>query len=66
MRLDVLDGKDRFLNLVINTCKASPLQVTERDAAIPRNIRVAKVPLRALRDVPHNGLAPNPPMGWNN
>ena len=65
MRLDVLDGDGRFLNLVINAYKASRLQVAERDAAIPRTIHVTKVPLPALRDVPPNGLAQTPPMCWN-
>jgi alpha-galactosidase len=66
MRLTVLDGAGRNLHLVLNAFRAAPRQLAERSAAVPSNIHVKKLPLPALRDLPDNGLARTPPMGWNN
>lgn len=44
--------------------RSSSDDLTRRRAALPHNLIFRKLPLPALRDLPSNGLAPTPPMGW--
>lgn len=55
-------------NLPIKTRHFRRISVTELaqvQALAPRNFITQKLPLPAVRDLPSNGLALTPPMGWN-
>lgn len=45
--------------------RSSTSEITARKAALPKNIIFTKLPLPKLRDLPPNGLAQTPPMGWS-
>jgi len=45
--------------------RSSLSQVAELKARLPRNLIFDKLPLPQLRELPPNGLAKTPPMGWS-
>lgn len=45
--------------------RSSLSQVAELKAQLPRNLIFDKLPLPQLRQLPPNGLAQTPPMGWS-
>lgn len=45
--------------------RSSAGEVAREAEEVPRNLILKKMPLPPLRDLPSNGLAPTPPMGWS-
>lgn len=57
---------DSDLPAAVTTLKRlSPGDLAKLQATQPTNLITHKVPLPALKDLPSNGLALTPPMGWN-
>lgn len=59
-------GEDmkEFHHIVARRVSATELQKLAADT--PKTIKNTKLPLPALRNLPDNGLARSPPMGWGN
>ena len=45
--------------------RSSPSEVASLKAGLPKDVIFRKLPLPKLRDLPPNGLAQTPPMGWS-